>query len=173
VQFTLTADHGEFEGLAHGSVFDLPQQIAGFVDGLVIHRHDKITAPQARLFGRAALDHALHQGAIALRELQQGIGIPVVVAGASGRQGDQERACRYRNLWVADASGKWHRITRANTSATSELGRKDYGHRMVGDSIELRTGGYRHADGKAGTPLEIPTSGNAPVVDFAKLPGGV
>lgn len=90
----------------------------------------------------------------------------------SGRQGDQERACRYRNLWVADASGKWHRVTRANTSATSELGRKDYGHRVVGDSIELRTGGYRHADGKAGTPLEIPASGKAPVVDFAKLPGG-
>jgi hypothetical protein len=43
----------------------------------------------------------------------------------------------------------------------------------VGDSIELRTGGYRHADGKAGTPLEIPISGKAPLVDFAKLPGGV
>lgn len=90
----------------------------------------------------------------------------------SGRQGDQERACRYRNLWVADASGKWHRITRANTSATSELGRRDFGHRVVGDTVELRTGGYRHADGKPGTPLEIPMGGKAPVVDFAKLPGG-
>jgi len=90
----------------------------------------------------------------------------------SGRQGDQERACRYRNLWVADASGKWHRLTRANTSATSELGRRDFGHRVVGDTVELRTGGYRHADGKAGTPLEIPASGRAPVVDFSKLPGG-
>lgn len=90
----------------------------------------------------------------------------------SGRQGDQERACRYRNLWVADAAGKWHRLTRANTSATSELGRRDFSHRVVGDAVELRTGGYRHADGKPGTPLEIPAGGKAPVVDFAKLPGG-
>lgn len=90
----------------------------------------------------------------------------------SGRQGDQERACRYRNLWVADASGKWSRVTRAHTSATAELGRRDYGHRVVGDAIELRTGGYRHADGKAGATLEIPVSGEAPSVDFAKLPRG-
>lgn len=90
----------------------------------------------------------------------------------SGRQGDRERACRYRNLWVADAAGKWHRITRANTSATAELGRRDFSHRVVGDAVELRTGGYRHADGKPGASLEIPPGGKAPVVDFAKLPGG-
>lgn len=90
----------------------------------------------------------------------------------SGRQGDQERACRYRNLWVADASGKWHRLTRANTSATSELGRRDYSHRVVGDAIELRTGGFRHADGNAGAPLEIPPGGKPPTIEFSKLPGG-
>lgn len=90
----------------------------------------------------------------------------------SGRQGDQERACRYRNLWVADASGKWHRIRQAHASATAELGRRDYGHRVVGDSIELRTGGYRHADGRQGFTLEIPAAGPAPRVDFSSLPRG-
>ncbi|MFN7341461.1 MAG: DUF3472 domain-containing protein [Opitutia bacterium] len=90
----------------------------------------------------------------------------------SGRQGDQERACLYRNLWVADAAGKWQRLTRAKTSATAELGRRDFSHRVVGDAIELRTGGYRHADGKPGAPLEVPVSGRAPSVDFSKLPGG-
>lgn len=90
----------------------------------------------------------------------------------SGRQGDQERACRYRNLWVADAAGKWQRLTRAKTSATAELGRRDFGHRVVGDAIELRTGGYRHADGRPVEPLEIPVSGRAPSIDFSKLPGG-
>lgn len=90
----------------------------------------------------------------------------------SGRQGDQERACRYRNLWVADAAGAWHRLDRAHTSATAELGRRDFGHRIVGDAIELRTGGYRHADGRQGATLEIPAVGPAPKVDFAALPRG-
>jgi len=88
----------------------------------------------------------------------------------SGRQGDQERACRYRNLWVADAEGRWHRLTRAQATATAELGRRDFGHRIVGDSIELRTGGYGHADGRQGFALDIPVSGTAPSVDFARLP---
>ncbi len=90
----------------------------------------------------------------------------------SGRQGDQERACRYRNLWVADAAGAWHRLDRAHTSATAELGRRDFGHRVVGDAIELRTGGYRHADGRQGATLAIPAAGPAPKVDFAALPRG-
>ena len=90
----------------------------------------------------------------------------------SGRQGDRERACRYRNLWVADTSGKWSRITQAHASATAELGRRDYSHRVVGDAIELRTGGYRHAEGKEGFALQIPASGAAPEVEFSRLPRG-
>jgi len=90
----------------------------------------------------------------------------------SGRQGDQERACRYRNLWVADAAGAWHRLARANTSATAELGRRDFSHRVVGDAVELRTGGYRHAEGKPGASLGIPASGKAPAIDFSNLPAG-
>lgn len=88
----------------------------------------------------------------------------------TGHQGDRERACRYRNLWVADAAGVWHRLTTANTSATSELGRKDFGYAVVGDSIELRTGGYAHAQGQPGKALVIPEVGPAPKIDFAKLP---
>lgn len=90
----------------------------------------------------------------------------------SGRQGDQERACRYRNLWVADVSGKWHRVTQAGTSATAELGRRDFSHRVVGDAVELRTGGYRHADGRAGAKLAVPPAGSPPDVDLARLPQG-
>lgn len=88
----------------------------------------------------------------------------------AGHQGDQERACRYRNLWVADAAGNWHRLPTANTSATAELGRKDFNHRIVGDAVELRTGGYRHAQGKAGASLAIPVVGAAPKIVFKDLP---
>ncbi len=91
----------------------------------------------------------------------------------SGHQGDQERACRYRNLWVADQAGKWHRLTTAHTSATAELGRNDFSHRIVGDSIELRTGGFQHAEGKPGQSLSIPAKGDSPRIDFSKLPRGV
>jgi len=90
----------------------------------------------------------------------------------SGHQGDQQRACRYRNLWVADRSGKWHRLAVAHTSATNELGRKDFGHRILGDTIELRTGGYQHAEGKVGESLLIPAGGEAPRIDFSQLPKG-
>jgi hypothetical protein len=90
----------------------------------------------------------------------------------SGHQGDQQRACRYRNLWVAERSGKWHRLAVAHTSATNELGRKDFGHRILGDTIELRTGGYQHAEGKVGESLLIPAGGEAPRIDFSQLPKG-
>ena len=90
----------------------------------------------------------------------------------TGRQGDRERACRYRNLWVADAAGRWSRITQAHATATDELGRRDFSHRVVGDAVELRTGGYRHADGRQGFTLEVPVSGQAPAIDFAALPRG-
>lgn len=88
----------------------------------------------------------------------------------TGRQGDRERACRYRNLWVADADGRWSRLTQAHATATAELGRRDFSHRVVGDAVELRTGGYRHAEGRQGLVLEIPVAGSAPSVDFARLP---
>lgn len=90
----------------------------------------------------------------------------------SGRQGDQERACRFRNLWVADAAGNWRRLATAAATATAELGRRDYGHRVVADGVELRTGGYRHAEGRPGATLAVPAVGQPPEVDLARLPVG-
>lgn len=88
----------------------------------------------------------------------------------SGRWGDQQRACRYRNLWVCGTDGKWSPLTQARTSATSELGRNDYSHNLVNGMFELRTGGYDRTDGREGTMLSVPSWGEAPKVDFNALP---
>lgn len=88
----------------------------------------------------------------------------------SGRWGDQQRACRYRNLWVCGTDGKWSPLTQARTSATSELGRNDYSHNLVNGMFELRTGGYDRTDGREGSALTVPSWGEAPKVDFSALP---
>lgn len=88
----------------------------------------------------------------------------------SGRWGDKQRACRYRNLWVCDADGKWSPLTRAGTSATAELGRNDYSHNLVDGMFELRTGGYDRTDGREGATLTVPGWGQAPQVDLSALP---
>ena len=61
------------------------------------------------------------------------------------------------------------RAQEAKTSATSELGRKDYAHTVEGNSVALITGGYSSTDGKRGVMLAVP-AGKEPVVDLAKLP---
>jgi hypothetical protein len=88
----------------------------------------------------------------------------------SGRWGDQQRACRYRNFWVCGDDGKWVPLTQANTSATAELGRTDYSHNLVDGMFELRTGGYDRTDGREGATLTVPSWGEAPKVDFTALP---
>lgn len=90
----------------------------------------------------------------------------------SGRWGDQQRACRYRNLWVCGSDGKWLPLLTANTSATEELGRRDYSHRVVDGALELRTGGYDRTDGAEGASLSVPRWGEPPKVDLAALPNG-
>jgi hypothetical protein len=88
----------------------------------------------------------------------------------SGRWGDQQRACRYRNLWVCGADGKWVPILNATATATSELGRGDYSHNLVNGTFELRTGGYDRIKGDAGKVLNVSGWGDAPQVDFEHLP---
>ena len=87
----------------------------------------------------------------------------------SGSYGQVERKCLYSNLWIRNAAGKWLAIQEAKTSATSELGRKDYAHTVEGNAVALTTGGYANTDGKRGVVLAVP-AGKEPVVDFAKLP---
>lgn len=87
----------------------------------------------------------------------------------SGSYGQVERKCLYSNLWIRNAAGKWIALKEAKTSATSELGRKDYAHTVEGNSVALITGGYSSIDGKRGVMLAVP-AGKEPVVDLAKLP---
>ncbi len=88
----------------------------------------------------------------------------------SGRWGDQQRACRYRNLWVCGEDGKWSPLLRGHATATAELGRGDFSHNLVDGTFELRTGGYDRTKGTAGKVLTIPSWGEAPQVDFDRLP---
>lgn len=87
----------------------------------------------------------------------------------SGSYGQVERKCLYSNLWIRNAAGKWVALKEAKSSATSELGRKDFAHTVEGNAVALATGGYASTDGKRGVVLAVP-AGKEPVVDFAKLP---
>jgi hypothetical protein len=87
----------------------------------------------------------------------------------SGSYGQVERKCLYSNLWIRNSAGNWVALKEAKTSATSELGRKDFAHTVEGNAVALTTGGYSSTDGKRGVVLTIP-AGKEPVVDLAKLP---
>jgi hypothetical protein len=87
----------------------------------------------------------------------------------SGSYGQVERKCLYSNLWIRNAAGKWIALKEAKTSATSELGRKDFSHTVEGNSVALITGGYSSIDGKRGVVLTVPM-GKEPVIEFEKLP---
>jgi len=87
----------------------------------------------------------------------------------SGSYGQVERKCLYSNLWIRNAAGKWVALKEAKSSATAELGRKDFAHTVESGAIALATGGYSGTDGKRGVVLTIP-AGKEPVVDFEKLP---
>ncbi len=87
----------------------------------------------------------------------------------SGSFGQVERKCLYSNLWIRTAAGKWVALKEAKSSATAELGRKDFSHTVEGNAVALITGGYSSADGKRGVILAVP-AGKEPVVDLAKLP---
>ena len=87
----------------------------------------------------------------------------------SGSYGQVERKCLYSNLWIRNSAGKWVALKEAKSSATSELGRKDFNHTVEGNAVALITGGYSSTDGKRGVVLAIP-AGKEPVVDLAKLP---
>ena len=88
----------------------------------------------------------------------------------SGRWGDRQRACRYRNLWVRGEDGKWVPLTTAHSTATAELGRGDFSHNLVDGMFELRTGGFDRAKGDAGKVLTVPGWGEPPQVDLTQLP---
>jgi Domain of unknown function (DUF3472) len=87
----------------------------------------------------------------------------------SGSYGQVERKCLYSNLWIRNAAGKWVALKEAKTSATSELGRKDYSHIVEGNAVALITGGYSSTDGKRGVVLMVP-AGKEPSIELDKLP---
>jgi hypothetical protein len=86
----------------------------------------------------------------------------------SGSYGQVERKCLYSNLWIRNAAGKWVALKEAKSSATSELGRKDFAHTVEGNAVALATGGYANTDGKRGVVLKIP-AGKEPSVELEKL----
>ena len=88
----------------------------------------------------------------------------------SGSAGFQKRACLYSNLWIYNSQNKWVQLREAKSSATSELGRKDYDHYVEGNGVVLSTGGYGPAKGSRGVILKIPESSTPPTVNLATLP---
>jgi len=87
----------------------------------------------------------------------------------SGSYGQVERKCLYSNLWIRNAAGKWVALKEAKSSATSELGRKDFNHTVEGNAVALITGGYASTDGKRGVVIAVP-AGKEPGVELDKLP---
>lgn len=87
----------------------------------------------------------------------------------SGSFGQVERKCLYSNLWIRNAAGKWVALKEAKSSATSELGRKDFAHTVEGNAVALTTGGYSSTDGKRGVMLAVPP-GKEPAIELDKLP---
>ena len=94
----------------------------------------------------------------------------VEVTAWSGSAGFQKRACLYSNLWIYNTQNKWVQLREAKSSATSELGRKDYDHYVEGNGVVLSTGGYGPAKGSRGVTLKIPESSTPPTVNLATLP---
>jgi hypothetical protein len=88
----------------------------------------------------------------------------------SGSAGYVKRTCLYSNLWIYNTQNKWIQLREAHSSATSELGRKDYDHYVQGNGVVLSTGGYGPAKGSRGVTLKIPESTTPPTVDLTKLP---
>ena len=87
----------------------------------------------------------------------------------SGSYGQVERKCLYSNLWIRNSGGKWIALKEAKSSATSELGRKDFNHTVEGNAVALITGGYSSTDGKRGVVLAVP-AGKEPSIELDKLP---
>ena len=87
----------------------------------------------------------------------------------SGSYGQVERKCLYSNLWIRNSAGKWVALKEAKSSATSELGRKDFNHTVEGNAVALITGGYSSTDGKRGVVLAVP-AGKEPSIELDKLP---
>ena len=87
----------------------------------------------------------------------------------SGSYGQVERKCLYSNLWIRNSAGKWIALKEAKSSATSELGRKDFNHTVEGNAVALITGGYSSTDGKRGVVLAVP-AGKEPSIELDKLP---
>ena len=65
------------------------QQPGWIGHGLVGGGHDQIAAAQTRPLGRAIGQNGLNQGAIALRQGDQGVGVAVVLPGQAGRERHQ------------------------------------------------------------------------------------
>jgi len=88
--------------------------------------------------------------------------------------GDESRLAKYKNQWVADASGNWHEIIEATFSAdnTARINyRKDYSGGTDGDAFFLKNCGFFNDFTPIKTALNRKKSGKAhPAIDFSKLP---
>lgn len=88
----------------------------------------------------------------------------------SGSAGYVKRTCLYSNLWIYNPQNKWVQLREARSSATSELGRKDFDHYVQGNGVVLSTGGYGAPKGNRGVILKIAESTTPPTVNLATLP---
>ena len=83
-QFTAVAQQFEGQRSTDGSGIHHLQQLLGIEHGLIAHADHQITATQACGFGWPLRQHRLHQGTLALRKFNQGIGVPVVLRAMRG-----------------------------------------------------------------------------------------
>jgi hypothetical protein len=87
--------------------------------------------------------------------------------------GNKVRLAHFKNQWLGDSGDNWHESTGASYTgdATAKANyRKDYAGGSTGAMFFLKNGGFFDELVPLNTPFKRTTSGQAPVIDFSKLP---
>lgn len=87
--------------------------------------------------------------------------------------GASTRMANYTNQWVCDSKGKWHELTNARFSADATArkeSRMDYAGGVKDGKFFMKNCGFFNETVKIGRIFNRPATGNAPKIDFSKLP---
>ena len=88
-------------------------------------------------------------------------------------QGNITRKAYYQNQWVRTVEGKWYELTEARFTADNTARKKnriDYAGGSEGDKFFMKNCGFFSKNVTIGTQFKRNTTGNAPQIDFDKLP---
>ncbi|HMA63146.1 MAG TPA: DUF3472 domain-containing protein [bacterium] len=88
-------------------------------------------------------------------------------------QGNITRKAYYQNQWVRTVEGKWYELTEARFTADNTARKKnriDYAGGSEGDKFFMKNCGFFSENVTIGTHFKRNTTGNAPQIDFDKLP---